>query len=362
MANNAMETIDMKNAAQNSMQKQNTQKAGGLAIIKNLLSNESVKQRFENILKEKANGFMASILSLVTATPQLSKCDPNSIIAASLIAATFDLPINPTLGYAHIVPYSDKAAFQMGWKGYKQLAIRTGLYESINATDIRQGELGKRNRLTGDIELNFIEDEVVRNNTPIIGYAHYFRLTTGYKSILYMSMEQLMNHAKEYSKLYQSDLRSGGKNKMSKWSIDKERHFMCLKTVTKLNLASNGILSIDMQKAKMVDDAVVNQDGEVIEYPDGTDGISDAEVIEDNKSEEEAQDDKTKKQTPEVTEEENWESPKFVLKRIKDIETIKDYNAFIKNNKQKLETFGGSEKEIIDAALKNAEEKVINNK
>jgi recombination protein RecT len=329
---------EMKDLAKQSANNQQLAKQGTLSVVKNLLKSEAIKKKFEDILKDRAPQFTASIVGLISSSTNFSNVNPETIISAALVAATFDLPINPQLGYAHIVPYGDKASFQMGWKGYKQLAIRTGLYSTINSTDIREGELGKRNRLTGDIELNFIENAEERENAKIIGYANYFRLTTGYQSILYMSIEELLAHAKKYSKLYQLDLRK--KTKLSKWSIPEELPSMCLKTVTKLNLSNNGILSIEMQKAKIADEAVVDEDGEPTEYPDSTNGI-------------EASYEEVKELTPE-----EWENPQMIIQKIESFTDLKEFVEFLKTNEQRIDSISGKDGELIKAVVETRKQKL----
>lgn len=330
---------EMKNLAKQSANNQQLAKQGTLSVVKNLLKSEAIRKKFEDILKDRAPQFTASIVGLISSSTNFSNVNPETIISASLVAATFDLPINPQLGYAHIVPYGDKASFQMGWKGYKQLAIRTGLYSTINSTDIREGELGKRNRLTGDIELSFIENVEERENAKIIGYANYFRLTTGYQSILYMSIEELLAHAKKYSKLYQVDLRK--KTKLSKWSIEEERPFMCLKTVTKLNLSNNGILSIEMQKAKIADEAVVDENGEPTEYPDSTSGEIPSSFEE------------IKDLTPE-----EWENPQMIIQKIESFADSKEFIEFLKTNEQRIDSISGKDGELIKAVIETQKQKL----
>ena len=337
---------DIKSLAKKSVNGQQPTKQGTIATIKSLLNTETYKKRFEEIMGNRASQFTASIVSLVSSDVKFNQVEPNTIIASAIIAATLDLPINPQLAYAHIIPYKDKATFQMGWRAYKQLAIRTGLYKYINSTDVREGELLKRNRLTGEVILEFIDDTEQREELPVIGYVNFFQLLTGYESTLYMSMNELLAHAKKYSKLYQVDLRK--KSKLSKWSIPDELPFMCLKTVTKLNLSNNGILSVEMQKAKIADDAVVDEAGEPIEYPDNADG---KEIVSDYEEEKEI----------------NWENPASIENAINNIfdkekdsqENIKSLNAFLKENKSRIEAFSGSEEELIKNAIKEFEKRAL---
>lgn len=244
-----------------------------IKVYSSYMNNNNLKERFDTILGDNASSYMTSVLNIVKASDKLQECDVMSVWNAALCSAAMHLPLDTGLGYACIVPYWDNknkvqlAQFQMMAKGYKQLALRTGEYVAIHDSDVREGEIKRRNRLTGQIEFEWIEDENERLAAPIIGYVSYFELRNGFSSTLYMSMEELMEHARMYSKMYQNDLKKGTKS--SKWSIPEERGAMCRKTVTKLNLSKNGILSIEMQKAVQCDNAVINEKGEP-EYIDGT--------------------------------------------------------------------------------------------
>src|ERR1700687_3012089 len=124
-------------------------KPAGLASI---LSSVDEKKRFEEILGARAAAFTSSIMSLYNANKQLREADPGSILQSAVIAATLDLPINQNLGFAFIIPYGDKAQFQLGYKGFIQLAIRTGKYKTINATEVYRDEIESWNPLTGVFE------------------------------------------------------------------------------------------------------------------------------------------------------------------------------------------------------------------
>lgn len=238
--------------------------------LETLLSKDKVRKRFDDILGKKSAGFISSVLSLRNANKALRLADPMSIITASAVAATLDLPINQNLGFAHIVPYSGVAQFQMGWKGFVQLAIRTGLYQTMNAAEIYEGELVRYNRITGETEI----DESRRKSDKIVAYVAYFKLTTGFEKYLLMTVEQIQRHAKRYSQAY-------NKKGDSIWHTD--FNSMALKTVLKLLLSKYGVLSIELQKALQYDQSVVKEtvagDEEII-YPDGSDSIPAEEIRE----------------------------------------------------------------------------------
>ncbi|MDD4092891.1 MAG: recombinase RecT [Smithellaceae bacterium] len=229
--------------------------------VSGLLSSESVKKRFEQVLGKKAAGFMSSVISAVNANNELKKAAPMTVIAAAAVAASLDLPINPSLGFAHIVPYRKDgipiAQFQMGWRGYVQLGMRSGQYKTMNACVVYEGELVESNRFTGEMYF----DENKRTSDKVIGYVAFFKLVNGFEKYLYMTVDQVTAHGKRYSKSFD--------NKNGKWQTDFEA--MALKTVLKLLLSKFGILSIEMQNAVVYDQAAIKTiDGASYEYIDGT--------------------------------------------------------------------------------------------
>ena len=159
------------------------------------------------------------------------------------------------------------AQFQIGYKGFYQLAVRSGQYRRINTSDVREGELVRRDRLTGDFEFKFIEDDDVRLKTPIIGYVSYFSLFNGMESTLYMSKKEVEEHAKRYSQTYRAK-----DNRSSKWVTDFDA--MALKTVLKLNLSKNGVLSVELRDAIKADQSVMREEGNY-EYDDNERSIED---------------------------------------------------------------------------------------
>lgn len=242
----------------------------GIPALKSLLATEAIRKQMKSLLGDKAGHFMMAIVGVVEGTPQLQDCDPQSIINSAIASATLDLPIEKNLGYAYIVPYKDKAQFQMGYKGYIQLALRSGQYKYINSVEIKEGELESYNLLTGEFNFKFIEDINKRLEAKTIGYASYIEFTNGFRNTLYMTKEQVDNHAKEYSQSYAYDLKKGYKN--SNWSTNFDS--MALKTVLKLNLSKFGVLSVSVQKALQIDGSSINsisEEGTIsIEYVDNT--------------------------------------------------------------------------------------------
>ncbi|QPC47133.1 recombinase RecT [Mangrovibacillus cuniculi] len=233
--------------------KQSTNVQG--ATLKGLLASPAVLNRFEEVLGKRASQFTASILSLYNSESMLQKSEPMSVISSAMIAATLDLPVDKNLGYAWIVPYKGKAQFQLGYKGYIQLALRTGQYRFINVTPIHEGELVKWNPLTEEIDIDF----EMRSSDKVIGYAAFFELLNGFKKTVYWTKEQVEKHKQKFSK---SDF--GWKND---WDA------MAMKTVLKAILSKWGILSIEMQTAVVEDDRepemkdITEQVDNTIEYP-----------------------------------------------------------------------------------------------
>ena len=222
--------------------------------IQSLVSQESVKARFEELLGKKAPGFISSLLSVVNNNKLLAKANPKTVIAAGAMAASLDLPINQNLGFAYIIPYGNEAQFQMGYKGYIQLAMRTGQYQTINAAEVYEGEIIKQNRFTGEYEFG------EKTSDKIVGYIAYFKLVNGFEKYLYMSIEEMQAHARKFSKNYK-----GGNEK---WGLT-DFHSMAIKTVLKRLISKYGILSIEMQGQQMVD-AITNDGGKMTIKDDGT--------------------------------------------------------------------------------------------
>lgn len=246
--------------------------------VKGLMDSPAVKKRFEEVLCERAPQYMSSIVNLVNSDTNLKKCEPMSVIASCMVAATMDLPVDKNLGYAWVVPYKDKAQFQMGYKGFIQLALRTGQYKAINVVEIREGELISWNPLSEEVEIDFTE----RKSNKVIGYAGYFKLLNGFEKTVYWSKEDMEAHAKKFSKTYNF--------KNSVWQTDFDS--MAKKTVIRNLLSKWGILSIEMQKAYTADnntikESILNEDtmeidfeaGEVIEEVEYTEPVQEVEEL-----------------------------------------------------------------------------------
>lgn len=230
--------------------------SGGGALMKpgtnlnQLLARVDIKKRFEEILGQKAAGFMSSIMSLTSADQNLRACDPKTILSAAVLAATLDLPINKNLGFAWIIPYKGKAEFQMGYKGFVQLAIRSGQYETMNAAEIYEDEIKTWNPITGEIEFTPTDTWKYRYEgkaEKVIGYVAFFKLLNGFRKYIYMTKGQIETHARRYAQSFE--------NPRGKWKTDRDA--MSKKTVLKLLLSKYGVLSIEMQRAIKADQGVI---------------------------------------------------------------------------------------------------------
>ena len=243
--------------------------------VKGFLAQDSVKNRFNEVLGQKASQYMASIVNVVNGSPQLQKCEAKTILSAAFVAASYDLPIDGNLGFSAIVPYYDgknkvyNAQFQMMYKGFVQLAIRSGTYENMNVSEVYEDELTSYNPITGELLLVKDFSECTQRKEgkrdKIVGYYAWFKLLTGFRKELYMTVDECKNHALHYSASYKKDVEKGWSS--SKWTTDFDA--MAKKTVLKLLLSRWGVLSIEMQKA-IQDDQKVYDAGEEGTYADNT--------------------------------------------------------------------------------------------
>ena len=230
--------------------------------VRDLVQQDNIKARLKEIMQDRAPQFAAALVQLVNQSKQLQKCDPHSVIGCALTAAALDLSIDPNLGEAHIVPYGDKAQFQIGYIGYNQLAMRSGQYKNLGWVVVHENELVKYDELSGELEVNSSNPD-----GPVIGYAAKFRLLNGFERGSYWTKDRCMKHAERFSKAYRAGLNDPSKRDYSVWFQDPDR--ACLKTVIKGLVKLWGPKSIQMQKALKVDDgAIVDIDSGEVEYPD----------------------------------------------------------------------------------------------
>lgn len=245
-------------AVKNQLANRSGQRLGMAAY----LTNDAVKNQINSIVGGK-NGtrFISSIISAVQTNPALQECTNQSILSAALLGESLNLSPSPQLGQFYMVPFKDRergtvAQFQLGYKGYIQLAIRSGQYKKLNVLPIKEGELVSYNPLDEEIEVQLIEDEEAREQAPTIGYYAMFEYTNGFQKTLYWSKQKMQNHAKKYSKGYAADLSNG--TAWTFWSKDFDG--MAMKTMLRQLISKWGVMSIDMITAMESDAAVIKED------------------------------------------------------------------------------------------------------
>ena len=243
------------------------------------LTQDAVKDQISKVVGGKdGQRFITAIISAVNTNSQLQQCTNPSILSAALLGESLKLSPSATLGHYYMVPYKDKekgmvAQFQLGYKGYIQLAIRSGMYKKLNVLAIKEGELVRFDPLNEEIEVNLIQDEEARENTPTVGYYAMFEYTNGFRKAIYWSKTKMEKHALRYSQGYKSDKKN--KTEYTFWSKDFDG--MAYKTMLRQLISKWGIMSIDMQTAMEKDQAVINEDGSA-NYVEMTEETSAVEV------------------------------------------------------------------------------------
>lgn len=237
---------------------------------KDFFAKPMVQEKLKELVGKNAPAFATSVLQIVNSNSMLVNADPQTIFSAACMAATLNLPINNNLGFAYIVPFKNnkenkiEAQFQLGYKGYIQLAQRSGQFSRIAATPVYSGQLISENPLLG-----YEFDWSVKPSGEPIGYVAFFKLINGFTAELYMSKEEVMKHANKYSQT--------AKKGYGVWKDQFEA--MALKTVLKLLLSKQAPLSIDMQKAQMADQAIIRDvDKDEFDYIDHQETVADLEA------------------------------------------------------------------------------------
>ncbi len=228
-----------------------------VAKAKDFFAQNSVRAKFEELLGKRSSAFITTVLQVVNNNDLLKKADPTTVYNAAAVAATLDLPVNPSLGFAYIVPYGGQAQFQMGYKGLIQLAQRSGQYKTIGVSEVYENQID---------EINFITKEVkfknVRGEGKVAGFYAWFSLLNGFEKAMYMSRDEMESHAKKYSQMYKRGKGIWAEGEDGFTSMGK-------KTVLKLLVGRFGPMSIEMQKAIQTDQGVIKDDtGEQVEYMD----------------------------------------------------------------------------------------------
>lgn len=273
----------LKNQLSNKQQDASKQVAAQSLGLKSLLSAPTMQKKFEQVLDKKAPQFLSSLLNLYNGDQNIQAAEPMSIVSSAMVAATLDLPIDKNLGYAWIVPFYDSkkghkaAQFQLGYKGYIQLALRTGQYKGINVIPVHEGELVKWNRLTEEIEL----DLKAATSEKVIGYCGYFKLINGFEKTVYWTRDEIEAHRIKHNKAKDK------KSLNNVWRSDYDA--MAMKTVLRNMLGKWGILSIEMQTA-------VAEDEKEPEIKDITNEAEESTIIDISPVEEETQSETSKEE------------------------------------------------------------------
>lgn len=228
------------------------------------LTQDAVKNQINNVVGGKdGQKFIASVVSAVQANPQLQECSNSSILSAALLGSSLNLTPSPQLGQYYMVPFNNtkqgikEAHFLLGYKGYIQLAIRSGYYKKLNVLPIKEGELIRFDPLDEEIEVQLIDDEDAREKAPTIGYYATFTYSNGFKKAIYWSKAKMQSHAEKYSQGYQRDLKDG--TSFTFWS--KNFDDMACKTMLRHLISRWGIMSTELQTAYENDMAVIHEDG-----------------------------------------------------------------------------------------------------
>lgn len=273
-------------AVNNSLVKQQTENKVGFSQVINSIP---YQRMIANTLKDKntANRFISSIVSTVATNPTLQDCTPRTVVAAALLGEGLKLSPSPQLGQFYMVPFKQKekkdkngniiqeactnATFVLGYKGYVQLATRSGEYKHINSMPIKEGELIRYNPFDDDIELQYIDNEELRENLPTVGYYAMFEYHNGFKKVLYWSKDKMISHASKYSPAFSAEglkALEGGKvpsNELWKYSSFWYKDFdgMACKTMLRQLISKWGLMSVEMQKAYNADGGIIGENGEV---------------------------------------------------------------------------------------------------
>lgn len=248
------------------------------------MTSDAVKNKINQMIAGKDGAkFITSIISLVSNNPAIAECDHSTILASALLGESLKLSPSPQLGHYYIVPFKDNdksgnlkrivATFQLGYKGYIQLAMRSGNYKDLDVIEIRDGEYLGKDRFTGKPKIEFIEDDDERENLPIVGYYAYFELLNGFKKSLYWSKTKMEAHAEKYSQAYRYDLKKN--YSYSYWSKDFDG--MAFKTMLRQLISKWGIMSVEFQMAMSNDMAMIDENGQP-QYVDNQEDVIEAEV------------------------------------------------------------------------------------
>lgn len=235
--------------------------------MKNFFNQGAIKKKFEELVGDRSVSVITSLLQVVSSDKYLVNVDPRSIYHVAVTAAVLNLPINNNLGYAWIVPYQGKAQFQIGWRGFVQLALRSKQYAKINVVEIYENQFKSYDPISETLDADFSKE----GEGAIAGYCAYFKLNDGFEKKVYWSTKKVEEHAKKYSKAYSSD------KGFTPWKDPVQFPEMAKKTVLKNTLSKWGLLSIEMEKATITDQAVINDaetlDIQHVDHPEAVEQV-----------------------------------------------------------------------------------------
>lgn len=274
----------------------------------NYMASEAVQYKLKQIISDKTNSarFTTAIVSTVVNNPALVECDFTTIFSAALEAESMKLSLSPKLGQSYLVPFNDTknnrkvATFQIGYKGYIQLAMRSGQYKDIDAIEIKEGEYKGKDSETGKPIIAFIGDDAKREELKTVGYLAYFELLNGFKKSLFWTKEKMTKHALTYSKGF------AAKKGYTFW--EKSFDDMAFKTLLRQIISKWGVMSIEMQNAFVKDMSIISEDG--IEYFDNDDNPENGKPEVKQPEELKKEDNPPKKTAEETAKAEVTEQPK----------------------------------------------------
>lgn len=218
-----------------------------LARFNSYIISSSTQNYLVRVLGAEKNSFVNNIIGVVSNSPMLQKCEPSTVMFAAIKATALKLPLDQNLGFAYVIPYGTQAQFQIGWKGFVQLALRTNLYKTINVRDVRLGEIDDEDFVSGEMRFHSLPAQE-RQQAPVVGYLAFFELTNGFRKMSYWTVEEVQTHGMRFSKTYTAN---GGV-----WQTNFDA--MARKTVLKQLIGKYGPMSIDMQAALTADQAVLS--------------------------------------------------------------------------------------------------------
>lgn len=235
------------------------QSQNGLKRFNAMLENTRTQEYLSSVLGEKKQTFVGNMVALVANSKMLMDCDPSTVMFSCLKSAALDLSLDPVLGLSYVIPFRDNknnttvATWQLGSKGYVQLALRSAQFRKLNVRDVREGEIVDEDFVSGEMRFKRLQKD--RESAPIVGYVAYMQLVNGFEKQLYMSVEELESHAKRFSQTYRRGY--------GPWADQYMKSQMMEKTVLKRLLSKYAPLSVEMRDAIRSDFAVLGENDSV---------------------------------------------------------------------------------------------------